>query len=718
MAKIYTPCTICLQHCSLAVTTEKGRVIAIEPDKDTDNWQDFCVKGAKSHLILDHPKRLTSILKRVDGGYIKVEYKQAVAEIAAQLNKIIDRYGADAVASYTGNPAAINFGGMLFQSLLMDAIGSANKYFVGSIDQNPHHLVYELMYGNAWASLQPDIDHCHYLVLIGSNPAVSAMNWIFHASNGWKRVLSAQSKGMQLVVVDPSFTETAAKANCHIAPLPETDWALLLGMIKVIFANNWQAASLDKIVVGLEEVRQVTQTVSLEDLSYRCDIPIDKIEMLARDFAHADSAVALAHTGPAQGKNGTLAVWLAQLLNVMTGNLGCKGGMYHSRGVLELLKNGPVLFPVNDKPSRVRGLQSIAGYRALAELPDEITTPGNGEIRALFINGGNPVISGPDGKALADAVKGLDLCIGIDFFQRESHQHADWLIPAVHFLEREELIVFGYEYGSEPHIQTLRKAVEKPEGVRYEWEFLRDLTLAMNKPLLGKPWLNWYVKLTRLYAKITNNPYNGFNPNSIAQLLIKKSGIVKVQDIKAAEHGISLQDPIDFNYFLANLPTKNGKVEVCPEQLKSALVEALSTPKRRLDIEEFPLQMISKRRKQMMNSWLTETSMVKMKNKEGDIIELNETDCVALGVVEGQTVWVRSQANQISAKVKMSNKIRAGVALMQYGWGSRTFSPLANEELVLAEGVNRNLLVSNKDLDLLSAVPRLNGTPIAVIVKN
>src|SRR5881392_4401311 len=68
---------------------------------------------------------------------------------------------------------------------------------------------------------------------------------------------------------------------------------------------------------------------------------------------------------------------------------------------------------------------------ALTELPDEITTPGPGQIKAMLINCGNPVVSGPDGAKLDKALSQLDLLVAIDFVQRESHHHAHWLLPAV-----------------------------------------------------------------------------------------------------------------------------------------------------------------------------------------------------------------------------------------------------------------------------------------------
>ena len=75
-----------------------------------------------------------------------------------------------------------------------------------------------------------------------------------------------------------------------------------------------------------------------------------------------------------------------------------------------------------------------------AEIP--APEPGRGQVRAMLINCGNPVISGPNGAKLDEAFAQLDLLVVIDLVQRESHRHAHWLLPAVHWLERNDLLAF------------------------------------------------------------------------------------------------------------------------------------------------------------------------------------------------------------------------------------------------------------------------------------
>ncbi len=145
----------------------------------------------------------------------------------------------------------------------------------------------------------------------------------------------------------------------------------------------------------------------------------------------------------------------------------------------------------------------VAGAHALSELPDEITTPGPGQIRAMVINSGNPVVSGPDGAKLDRALAQLDLLVAIDFVQRESHRHAHWLLPAVHWLERDDLLAFTSNMHDEPYLQFGAKAVEPPPGARQEWRIFADLAIAMRKPLFGAKGVNGFIKTTRRVARMT-----------------------------------------------------------------------------------------------------------------------------------------------------------------------------------------------------------------------
>ena len=91
--------------------------------------------------------------------------------------------------------------------------------------------------------------------------------------------------------------------------------------------------------------------------------------------------------------------------------------------------------------------------------------------------------------------------MAIDFVQRESHRHAHWLLPAVHWLERDDLLAFTSNMHDEPYVQYGSKAVEPPPGARQEWRIFIDLAIAMRKPLFRRKGVNAFIGATRRIAR-------------------------------------------------------------------------------------------------------------------------------------------------------------------------------------------------------------------------
>src|SRR3546814_9784743 len=97
-------CQYCMCMGGTKVVVEGNRVVEIEPDRENPfSWRDFCRKGKTAAQVIDHPQRLTRPMKRVGDRYVEATYEEAIRDIAARLNRIIERHGVDAVGSYSGN---------------------------------------------------------------------------------------------------------------------------------------------------------------------------------------------------------------------------------------------------------------------------------------------------------------------------------------------------------------------------------------------------------------------------------------------------------------------------------------------------------------------------------------------------------------------------------------------------------------------------------------
>lgn len=171
----YTFCRYCPASCEVKVTVEGNRVLRIGPDKQNPHsWRDFCAKGRTANRLVEHPRRITTPLRRVGDRYVAATWEEAIADIAERMNAAITAGGPDAVGIYTGNPAGFSSSNLVFMNGWLDGIGTHNRYAVGSVDQNAVHVVAEAMYGSPLMVLTSDIDNCDYFLIVGANPAVSA----------------------------------------------------------------------------------------------------------------------------------------------------------------------------------------------------------------------------------------------------------------------------------------------------------------------------------------------------------------------------------------------------------------------------------------------------------------------------------------------------------------------------------------------------------------
>lgn len=710
--KVHSFCHYCMCLCGTTMTVENNKVLHIEPDRDNPfSWRDFCKKGKTAAEVIDHPRRLLKPMKRVGDRYVESTYEEAIADISARLNAIIARDGANAIASYSGNPLGFNFSGTMFWNGLLDAIGTQNRFWVGSVDQNNTHVVMEEMYGTEMLALIPDVDESDFFLLIGMDPAQSKFVWVETVPDGWNRVLARQAQGAEIVVVDPRRSTTAERANLHVPIMPGQDWAFLLGVLNVIFDEKLTRASTIPLN-GVEQLRELALSTTLDDLADRCGIAAATIRDVARRFAKSERAMAITHTGVSHTPTGTLSEWLCASLNAVTNRLDQPGGKRVERGYLDLALIWSQFAPPGKHRTRLRDMPTIAGFHSLTELADEITTPGHGQIKAMLITAGNPVLSGPDSASLDEALGQLELLVAVDLVQRDSHRHAHWLIPGTHFLEREGLHPLFAGLTELPFAQYARRSVNAPEGIWDEWRFFMELALALDRNLFGKPGVNKIIRASKLVSKLTGKPGLAMNPAWLERALVMAGKRLKYGEIKKHPHGW-MYGSKEYGHLQKSLQTADKAIHVAPPKFIFALRQEIKRRDTRTSAA-FPMLLINRRTRESMNSWLNETPSL-FEQQRHNAIELHPDDAAALGVENGQWARVSSAVGNIELPVTIVDGGRPGVVAVAHGWGARVYDPKSGAA-PLALGANRNLLIDRRDFDPFSQTPSMNATPVRVEV--
>ena len=687
MTEMFTNCRICGARCGLAVTVADNRIVRIGPDKENPlSWRDFCVKGRTAGQLVEHPRRITTPMRRVGDRYVPATYEDAFSEISETLSAIVERDSPNAVGCYYGNPAGYDPSSLMALTQFMRALGSTSVFNWGSVDTNAKAVVSGEMFGVTMLPLIPDVDDCECFLFVGTNPAESKLVWISSVPNGWRRVLNRVSDGADLIVVDPYRTETAAAATRHLAVAPGQDWAFLLGVLKVIIDRGLYDAAACAAEAGFDAVRALAADAELTMLAQRAGVDVEAIEYTATRFAGARTAMALTRTGVSQTSRGTLALWLTEVLNVITGNWDTPGGRYFQRGVTK-----PRVPPHDPNPplSRVAGRPAVEGCFSLAELPTEIRTPGPGQIRALFIQNGNPVVAGPQGAVLDDALADLDLLVAVDMVQRESHRHAHWLIPGTHWLERDEFAPFASMTTELPFVQFTPRAVAPPETVALEPDFFHRLGQALGLP------------------GYDGEPYSLL---AACRAAFERAGKASWSDLLEHPHGMILGDR-EFGNARAMLRTPENRINLAPPRFVDELRRQLAAEPEAAP-DDLPLQLGNRRRLSSMNSFLNELPGPR-KIVDSNRVEIHRDDAARLGINDGDRVRVRSRVGSIELAAAVTDAPRPGVVIVEHGWGSRVFDPTGTLDPDVV-GANRNLLTAGDEEDPLSLMSAFNETWVAV----
>ena len=333
----------------------------------------------------------------------------------------------DAVAVYAGNPSVHTLAGLIYNRVLLQALGTTNFFSASTVDQMPKQVSSALMFGTGLSVPLADVDRTDYLLMLGANPfASNGSLWTAPDLPGRLRALRA--RGGKLVVVDPRRTKTAEEADEHLFIRPGTDAHFLFGLVHVLVADGLvDLGTVAEHVVGVDEVLALAGDFAPDVVAPVCGIDADVIRRTARELAAAPSAAVYGRIGTCTQEYGTLASWLVDVLNVLTGNLDRPGGVMFTRAAAFSANSGATAqrgvgrgVVTGRHHGRASGAPEVFGELPITTLADEISVPGPGQIRALIVVAGNPVLSSPNGARIAAALDTLDFMISLDIYCNET----------------------------------------------------------------------------------------------------------------------------------------------------------------------------------------------------------------------------------------------------------------------------------------------------------
>ncbi|NKE58305.1 molybdopterin-dependent oxidoreductase [Lentzea sp. PSKA42] len=710
MRTVFTTCPLCEATCGLELTVEGDRITKVRGDREDEFSRGFiCPKGASLGTLDADPDRLRTPLIKRDGEFQEATWDEAFRYIDERLKAFPDR---NSVAMYLGNPVVHSLAGGLYAGPLRKALGSRNVFTASTVDQMPKHVQVGHMYGSIFSIPVPDIDRTDFMLVLGADP-FSSNGSLWTVPDAPGRFKDLQKRGGSFVVVDPRRSRTAQAADQHVVIRPGTDVFLLLALIHELFAQDLvDLKDLAEHVTDHTVIREHVQAFSPDAVAGRTGVDASTIRALAQQLASAERAAVYGRIGTTTVEFGTVASWAVDTLNILTGNLDRPGGVMwplpaHSR-------RGPGRgkgFGIGRWHSRVKGHPEVMGEYPAVTMVDEIETPGEGQVRALFTIGGNPALSLPNSTRVNDALAGLDFMVSVDPYLNETTRHADVILPTPPPSRRDHYDIAFLNNSVRNVVKYSRAAIPLEEGRVDETDiFFRLATIFGGMGPAADLDALAAFQLADLKQKLGADfePEGDTREERLLDLKLRTGAYgVSLRQLLDNPHGI------DLGPLTSRLPeilrTPSGKIELTPQPIMDDFPRVLTA----LENPETEMVLVGRRHLRTNNSWMHNVPAL-VKGKPLCTLLVNTGDAQRIGLVDGATAQVTSRVGKIEVQVEVTDDIAPGVVSMPHGWGH----DLPGTQLTVARehaGVNVNLLTDDLRIDPLSGTAVLNGTRVQVV---
>lgn len=719
----HTFCRICESLCGLEVRQDaSGGILEVRPDTEHVETGGFaCVKGLKQHRLYATPDRLEFPMKRVGDRFERISWEQALAEIGAKVRQLRADHGADSVGLYVGTAAGFSLLHPIFAQGFMNGVGSKSVYASSTQDCSNKFAVAREVYGFPFTQPFPDLDRVECLIIVGANPLVSKWSFL-QVPNPGKKLKEIEARGGRIWIVDPRRTETAKVAGEHVAIRPGTDVFFYLSFLHVLI----ETGGIDETLVaehtrGFEAVRDLVAEWSPERTAEVTRIPAEMLREVVRTYREAKGAALYCSTGVNMGGQGALAFWLQEVINAVSGNLDREGGLLLGRGIIDFARFGARSgFGLREDRSRVGGFASVNDAYPGGVLADEILTPGEGQLRSLFVTGGNPLITMAGADRLKSAFEELELLVTIDILPNETGSLAHYMLPATSPYERPDLpfafpLLMGMQ--SHPYLQATEAVLEPSGEQRDEASIYLDLARVCDAPLFGSRFVQRLLEVVRWLFGPKGRP--GV-PRSLPQAglmsaLLRLTGHGSFKRLLREPHGRRLA-PQEAGIYLGKKVAKpEGRIDLAPpvliEQAARELVHAFEAERR----APGRLKLITKRHVKTHNSWTHNDAGFVSGTFTTNHVYVHPEDAKAAGLAHGDLADVRSAAGRVRLPVAILPDLQPGTVAIPHGWGHQHAKGLGVASRTT--GVNVNVLAASGPdaVEGLSGMSQLTGIPVELL---
>jgi anaerobic selenocysteine-containing dehydrogenase len=715
----FTFCRICEALCGLEVTLEDGQITKIRPDDQHVATAGYsCIKGLKQHKIYGSPDRLRYPEKRVGDSFQRISWEQALAEIGDKVRRIRREHSPDAIAMYVGTAAGFGVLHPIFAQGFMTGLGSKSMYASATQDCSNKFAVAREMYGFPFTQPFPDLDRTACLIVVGANPVVSKWSFL-HVANPVKRLRALEARGGRLFFVDPRRTESAKTAGEHVFIRPSTDVFFFLSFLHELLATGGvDRARVSAHMTGFDALEAVVRPFPPERTAEVTRIPAETLRSMVAAYRNAKGAAIYSSTGVNMGSNGSLAFWLQEVINAVSGNLDRPGGTRVGRGIIDFpafgKKTGVLL---REDRSRVGDFKSVNDAFPGGVLADEILTPGPRQVRALFVTGGNPLITMANAGRLRRAFAELPLLVTLDIFRSETGSLAHYVLPATSPLERPDLpFIFPLMLGlqSRPYLQATSRVLAPRFEQRDEATIYLDLARASGAPLFGSRVVQRVLELGKsLYGRLHPDEQPSVPQEWLLSLLLFAARQPSFGRLLEAPHGLAREPHRADDFLGKRVVTADGRVHLSPPVLLAA-AQKLEADFARERADAGRLKLITRRAATTHNSWTHNLEEFVEGDRGTNYLYIHPDDAARSGLSDGDYADVATETATVRVPVKLLADLMPGTVALPHGWGHQHATGLGVAQRT--RGVNVNLLAADgpERIERVSGMAHLTGFVVEV----
>ncbi|MFN3567502.1 MAG: molybdopterin-dependent oxidoreductase [Caldimicrobium sp.] len=643
---VYSLCCMCSGRCPIMVEVENGIIKHIWGNPHVFGAKSLCPRGAAGVAFeYDNERPQYPMIRdgdRGSGKWKRVSWEEAFDFITDKLKRIIEDYGAKAIAlSDRGGPHTE------LHKLFLRAIGSPNYFTHHATCSNSVHNAHMSIAGHARNTVGYDYRNCKYLVLFGRNILESLI------TGEARNVIEMINSGGKLVYIDVRWTYTASKAYKFFIINPGTDYALALALINVIINHQlYDVEFVNKYVVGFDYLRSFIQPYTPEWAEKETGIPAEEIKKIAFEASQHKPSV-IFHPG-------WMTAWYSQdfyfrraiyTLNALMGSYEAKGGIFVSKGAGDCgvkIKQPTALAPkVTEERCDGAGTEYpwIRGqWGILQRLPEVIESGNPYPIKAYIAMRHDPLASMPDPEVWIKAFEKLDLVVAIDVNWSWTSWYADVILPEATYLERTDNMIV--RKGLKPQLALRQKVIEPRFDAKSRFQIFKELAVRLGK---GEyfPWedeiamVNWQLEGT------------GFTFEDFS-----KKGVIDLT-----------KDPIWYDRNNLKFNTPSGKIEVYSEALEKAGVPSFAPYERPASPPESHLRLITGKIALHTQGRTTSNNPYLNELCPENYLYIHPQFAKKLNLKDGDEVIVSNNGASEKIKVKITPYVHPEIAFMLHGFG-------------------------------------------------